>query len=98
MIEQSWKRLLPTLALAALAFVEPARAHDTYLLPAKFVAASPVAISLTSAAKFPALEYGPKKARIAKTSVDGPFHQRLRDPDLRRGRGVRAVVSRLPGV
>ena len=47
-------------------------AHDTVLLPEIFVGSSPVALSLTSAEKFPALEYGPKASRISNTKIVGP--------------------------
>lgn len=58
----------------ALAVLNPiaAQAHDTYLLPQVFVfetADAPVA--LTSAEKFPNLEYGPKKARVQRLEVRG---------------------------
>jgi hypothetical protein len=60
-----------TFVFAACAF-GAAQAHDTYMLPPKFVSASPVLLPLTSVEKFPNIEYGPKKSRIAKTGVDGP--------------------------
>ncbi len=59
-------------AAAALILAGSASAHDTYLLPENFTSPAPVAISLTSAEKFPTLGYGIKKARVAKVRVDGP--------------------------
>jgi hypothetical protein len=60
-------------ALLALAIAAPgAFAHDTYLLTDRFTTPSPMALFLTSAAKFPAMESGPKKARIASMNISGP--------------------------
>lgn len=58
--------LLMVACLAALVIVSSAHAHDTWLLPDHFETApkSKVMLDLTSGMAFPALETGPKRARV----------------------------------
>ena len=58
--------------LLALAITDGACAHDSYFLPRSFVSQGPsIDLPFTSAEAFPALEYGPKKERVASTSARG---------------------------
>jgi hypothetical protein len=60
--------------LAACILIAPsaARAHDTFLMPAKFEIGptETVSVALSSASSFPNLEYGPRPERVA-TMSDG---------------------------
>jgi len=58
--------------LAVLVIAREAAAHDTYLLPLKVAQRAPIIVQMTSAERFPAIEYGPKLARIARTLAVEP--------------------------
>lgn len=67
-----WRSARMALVTGAALFGVPASAHDTYILPKQFRSAEfSLDLPLTSAETFPALEFGPKRARISSMLVRG---------------------------